>query len=417
MWRRSHRSVPGGAPVYPEHVRAISVEERRARLARRHYLAPASRARDAVDVGRGLAGLHATTPSSVYLAAWARVEGFSVAAMDKALYADRTLVKHLAMRRTLFTFPVDDLAEVQAGASRRVADSEGRRLAREVERAGLHRDGSAWLEAAGRAVLEVLDDGRELTSSQLREEVPLLEGSIAYGAGRSWGADVPVGPRVLTVLSAQGRIVRASNDGAWTTSRPRWTSMPAWTGQAVPDMPAREGLSALVGRWLAAFGPGTLRDLTWWLGGTLGATRRALADLGAVEVDLDGQVGFVLPDDLEPVPAVEPWAALLPELDPTVMGWAERDWYLGEHRPELFDRTGNAGNTAWWDGRIVGGWSQSPEGDVTVVMLEDVGSEAAATLEAEAARLTEWLGKVRVPGRYPSPLSRRVAAGEGRRGT
>jgi hypothetical protein len=389
----------------------MSVEDRRARLARRHRLAPEARATDVVEAARSLVCLHATTPSSVYLSAWARVDGFSVAAMDKALYADRTLVKHLAMRRTLFAFPTVDLEAVQAGASRRVAESEHRRLAREVEKAGLYDDGEAWLDAAKRAVLETLDDGAELTSTELREQVPLLQGSIAYGAGKRWGGQMPLAPRVLTVLSAEGHVVRAGNDGPWTTSRPRWASMRAWTGQPLRHLDAAEGLATLVRGWLAAFGPGTLQDIKWWLGGTVTATRRALADIGAVEVDLDGTSGYVLHDDLDPVEPVAPWAALLPELDPATMGWFDRDWYLGEHRPEIFDRNGNGGNTVWWEGRIVGGWAQSPAGEVVVELLEAVGREGRQAVEAEAGRLTDWLAGTRVTGRYPSALTKRAAGG------
>ncbi len=60
----------------------------------------------------------------------------------------------------------------------------------------------------------------------------------------------------------------------------------------------------------------------------------------------------------------EPSAALLPTLDPTTMGWKERDWYLGEHASLLFDSNGNAGPTVWWDGRVVGGWSQRRDGEI-----------------------------------------------------
>ncbi len=390
-------------------MQVVGIDERRARLARRHHLAPEAKAGEVVEAARSLVCLHATTPSTVYLSAWARVDGFTLAAMDSALYSDRTLVKHLAMRRTLFAFPTDDLGAVQAGASARVADAEGRRLVREVEKAGVHRDGAAWLDKAKRAVMEVLADGRELTSTDLRREIPLLEGSIAYGQGKRWGGQVPLGPRVLTVLSAEGQVVRASNDGAWTVSRPRWASMRAWTGQQVPAVDPGDALATLVRGWLTAFGPGTLQDIKWWFGGTLGTIRRALVDIGAVEVALDCTTGFLLPDDLGPTEPVSPWAALLPEMDPTTMGWFERDWYLGEHRPQLFDSAGNAGNTAWWDGRIVGGWHQSASGEVHIELLEDIGREGGAALETEAARLTGWLGGTRVTGRYPSPLAKRVA--------
>jgi hypothetical protein len=163
----------------------------------------------------------------------------------------------------------------------------------------------------------------------------------------------------------------------------------------------------MVAAWLRAFGPGTDVDLKWWLGSTLTAVRRALADVRAVAVDLDGRTGYVLPDDVDAVATpVAPWVALLPSLDPTTMGWTERDWYLGPHKGHVFDRNGNAGPTIWCDGRIVGGWRQRATGEVEVQCLEDVGRQATRAIEAEAAALTTWLGGVRVQPRFPSPLCR-----------
>jgi Winged helix DNA-binding domain len=385
-------------------VRKIDVAERRARLARRHRLAPAHRAADVVEAARSMACLHGTDPATIYLSAWARVDGMAAADLDRALYADRSLVKHLAMRRTLWVFPRDALAVAQAGASNRVADAECRRLVRDVERAGLHDAGERWLAQASEQVVGALAGGREATSSELRGEIPLLEGAIVYGEGKSWGGPVPVGPRVLTTLSAAGRIVRASNDGAWTASRPRWTAMSAWLGEEIAPLSEAQGVAGLVERWLRAFGPGTAADVKWWLGSTVTAVRRALGDLEAVEADLDGQTGYLLPDDLEPSDPVEPWAALLPPLDPTTMGWYERGWYLGPYKDQLFDTSGNAGPTVWWDGRIVGGWRQSEDGEVVPQPLEDVGADGMRAIEAEAARLTAWLGGVRILPRFPSPL-------------
>lgn len=384
----------------------VAEAERRARLARRHRLAPGHRAPDVVEAARSMVCLHATDPATVHLSARARVEGMAVDDMERALYADRTLVKHLAMRRTLFVFPHESLSFVQAGASDRVAAAERRRLVREVERAGLRDDGERWLSQASEQVLSALADGREASSSELRDELPLLAGAITYGEGKSWGGAAPVGPRVLTTLSAAGRIMRATNDGGWAVSRPRWASVEAWLGAPLAARPAAEGVAWLVEGWLRAFGPGTEADIRWWLGSTLGAVRTALADLDAVEVDLGGRTGYLLPDDLEPTPAPGPWAALLPSLDPTTMGWYERDWYLGAHRDLLFDRAGNAGPTAWWDGRVVGGWLQSEEGEVVLELLEEVGAEGRRALNAEAQRLGRWLGGKRVLPRFPSPLLR-----------
>lgn len=385
----------------------IDVRERRARLARRHRIAPAFRADDAVDAASSVVALHGTDPGTIFLSAWARVDGFSVRDLETALYDERSLVKHLAMRRTLWVLPRDVLPQAQAAASSRVAATERKRLIADVEKAGLFTDGTTWLDDACNQVLDALADGRERTSSELRAELPVLEGSIVYGEGRKWGGAAPIGPRVLTVLSASGQVVRASNDGGWTISRPRWTSMEAWLGSPLSSMPEREAMAGLVERWLRAFGPGTLADLKWWTKSTVAAVRRALADVEAVEVSLDdGERGYVLPDDVEATEDVDPWVALLPPLDPTTMGWTQREWYVGAYKELLFDTAGNAGPTAWCNGRIVGGWRQREDGSVELQLLEKLPRREMSALTARADELTEWFGGVRVLPRFPSPLSK-----------
>jgi hypothetical protein len=393
------------------HVRQVSDSERRHRLARRHALASGHRAADALAATRAMTVLHATEAPSVYLSLWARVDGLSVADVDRALYDDRSLVKQLAMRRTLFVFPRELLPAAWGCASARVARALRTRFAKEIEQAGVARDGAAWLAAAQAATLARLADGSELSARQLREQVAELDGRLDIGRG-AYAANVSVAPRVLTQLGVEGRIVRGRNGGHWRTARPQWTAMETWLGEVPEPLKEREGYAELVRRWLTTFGPGTESDIVWWLGSTRTAVRAALADVGAVEVALDGAgldgsgTGWVLPDDallLEaPEPDVEPWAALLPVLDPTVMGWKERDFYLGAYAPMLFDTNGNAGTTAWWDGRVVGCWVQDPDGVVVLNLLEDVGAEARAALAAEAERLTAWLDGHRVSTVYPS---------------
>ncbi len=137
---------PGLSPWQDAAMRTIDVGERRARLARRHRLAPGHRAGDVEEATERMVCLHATDPATVYLSAWARVDGMTVPDMERALYDDRSLVKHLAMRRTLFVFPRATLSVAQAGASNRVADAERRRLIRDVEKAGLQKERCALAE-------------------------------------------------------------------------------------------------------------------------------------------------------------------------------------------------------------------------------------------------------------------------------
>jgi hypothetical protein len=387
-------------------VRSFTVDERRARLARRHLLTTAPGTGSIADVTSQLVGLHATDPATPYLSLWARMPGFEVGDLEAALYRDRSVLKHLAMRRTLWVLTAGDLTAVQAAASDRVAANERKRLIADVQKAGIADDGEKWLGRASKAVLAHIHQRGPTSARELRTALPELAGDHDPAPGKRWGGATPVAPRVLTVLGVEGFLVRGPNDGTWTTSRPRWASASAWLG-AAGDPTAAEAARALVIRaWLHAFGPATVNDVKWWFGNTLTWARDGLRDVGAVEVEVHGTRGVALPDDLEPESDVGPWCALLPCLDVTTMGWQDRDWYLGEHRGQVFDTNGNAGPTAWCNGRVVGGWRQDAEGRVVLQLLEDVGAKASKALARKADELTDWLGGVRINPRFPSPLSK-----------
>ncbi|OBI05399.1 hypothetical protein A5715_02815 [Mycolicibacter heraklionensis] len=395
-------------------MRVFTVAERRNRLARRHFLTPDTD--QPIDrIAATLVGLHATDPATPYLSLWARRPDFAVADLNDALYEKRSLVKHLAMRRTLWVFDPADLPAVQAAASDRVADTERRRLIADVAKAGVADDGEQWLDRAGAAVLAHLDSNGPASSIALRTALPELAGTYDPAPGKSYGGQTHLAPRALTVLGAQGHIVRGPNDGGWTSSRPRWATTRSWLGERGVPMTAEPAQTQLIGTWLRAFGPATAEDIRWWFGTTKTVVRKALSAIGAVDVDLHGTPGFALPDDLEPDPEPEPWGALLPGLDVTTMGWYQRDWYLGEHRGQLFDNNGNAGPTVWWNGRIVGGWCQDAAAKVQLQLLEDPGRAARSLLEKRAQELTAWLDGVRVPPRFPSPLVKAGATAAKRR--
>ena len=307
---------------------SITDDQRRARLGRRHGLAEPLASVEAAAAA--MTCLHATEPASVHLAAFARC-GAGVDAIDRALYDDRTVVKQLAMRRTVFAFPRDLLPAVWGSAAARVATQQRAQLGRDVAKAGITDDGPRWVEETTTAVLTLLHDRGPMTTAELRAALPALEARLVISPGKKYGGEFPVAPRVLTTLAASGVIVRGPNEGGWKTSRPRWTPTADWVDVG-PPLSEQDGYAALVRSWLHTFGPGTETDLVWWLGATKAAVRRALADVGAVEVRLAHGTGWLLPDDLGPDHPVDPWAALLPALDPTTMGWKDRAFYLGEPR-------------------------------------------------------------------------------------
>jgi Winged helix DNA-binding domain len=381
----------------------ISDAQRRTRLARRHAVAPQHRVTDPVAAARAVVALHATEAASVHLAVAARVDGASVADVDEALYEERSLVKQLAMRRTLFAFPRDLLPAALGSSSERVATALVSRVTRAIVDNGLATDGAAWLDEASRSVEDAVSRAGALSNAEIREAVPMVRGQVKVGTGK-WGQAVPVSPWVCSLLGLRGRLTRGMPIGDWPNPRSRWQPMDDWLGGPVEPWDARSGYAELVRRWLARFGPGTEDDVVWWLGATKGILRTALADADAVEVDLDdGRVGYVLPDDVDDDPDVAPWAALLPVLDATTMGWKSRRFYLDPDDVHfLFDTNGNAGTTAWWNGQVVGCWVQEADGEVRVVTRHTLDPEARAGLEAEAARLTEWMGGTTIRSVYAS---------------
>jgi hypothetical protein len=399
-------------------IRPVGVAERRARLAARHHLTPraATVPGPLVSTVADIIGLHGTDPASVYLSAWART-GAARADIEHALYAERTLIRMLGMRRTVFVVPAGLVPVIQAACTDQIGEKMRRDLARRVEESGIAADGANWLKEVGEATVRALAARGSATGNELAQDEPRLRAQIVYAADKSYGGPVNVTTRLLTLLSAEGLIVRGRPRGGWTSSQFTWAlPIPGAPDQTRPAAAAAR--AELARRWLHGFGPAPRADLQWWTGWTAGQVKQALDQLEITEVDLDGTPGVMLAADQEAPPAAAPWAALLPALDPTAMGWRDRAWYVGEHAPALFDRSGNIGPTAWWDGRIVGGWAHRKDGEIAVRLLEDAGTEASAALAAEAQRLRAWIeadpnhpknAKTLITPRFRTPLERELA--------
>jgi Winged helix DNA-binding domain len=387
----------------------MDVAERRGRLVLRHRLTPHARTTSALEAARSVVVLHSTDAVTVFLSVHARTSGVRPADIERELYEDRTLVRILGMRRTLFVVPRELVPVVYAACTGTIAARERRRLEKMIEDSGISTRPAAWLGRASRAALRVLEARGEAFTADLTKEVPVLAKRLRFGVGTRLEVTQSVGSRVLPQLAMERKIVRGPPRGTWVNGQYRWVPMESWLGRGVDEMDPEAAQAELLRNWLAAFGPATETDVRWWTGWTAREARAALAAVPHEDVDLDGAPGFVLADDLDPTDAPEPSAALLPTLDPTTMGWKERDWYLGPHAAILFDSNGNAGPTVWWDGRVVGGWSQRRDGEIVFRLLEDVGREAVRAVEAEAERVAEWLGDKRFSPGFLPPFQRELA--------
>jgi hypothetical protein len=360
--------------------------------------------------------VHSTDAASVVLAMWARLADRACGAeeVERALYEDRTLLRLMGMRRTMFVVDRAHAPLVHAACSLTVAARERAKLLKYMEESGVGgQRREAWLAKAEAAALDALSARGPLTAPELAAADPRLNAELVLSPGKKYEARMKIASRVLTVLAAEGRTVRTRPRGSWASTQFRWATMEDWAGGPLAALEAHAAEAGLARAWLRAYGPASPEDLKWWTGWSGAQTKRALAgeDIAPCVLD-DGADGVVLADDLDAAAAPGPWVALLPALDATPMGWKRRGFYLGAHAERVFDVNGNVAPTVWCDGRIVGGWTRRPDGDVVFALLEDIGSEARDAVAAEAAALTPRLGDATLAPRARgyAPVERELLA-------
>jgi hypothetical protein len=272
----------------------------------------------------------------------------------------------------------------------------------------LPRDPANWLAELEADVLAYLAKVDDASTAELGDAVPGLQTLVDNGSGK-WTRRAPISSRVLVTLAMDGHIVRGRPAGTWCSSQYRWALSTSWFSGPKKDTAALDAEHDLLRAYVDAFGPVTFTDMRWWTGWTVAKLKRTIASLSLQRVSLDrGEEGFVLEVD-SPTDSQIGCASLLPGLDSTSMGWKERDWYLGDHGPALFDRNGNAGPSVWWRGRMVGAWAQRPDGQVVTGLLDDVGAEAERAIRERADELARWLEGVVVAPRFRTPLERSLS--------
>src|SRR3984957_514505 len=265
----------------------VDVAARRGRLVERQLLgAPVSSVGEVADA---LVALHATDPVTVYLSARARSR-CAVDEVDAALYEERAVVRMLGMRRQM----EKDLAGGGVGDG----------------------DAGGWLRSVEDGVLRSLAArGGGASGAQLSADEPRLRTQLSFSPDKAYGGTAYITSRVLVLIAAEGRMVRGRRRGGWSSGQFEWFLPETWlrrdTGASVPvgggasaaagdpEGAAGAARAELARRWLTTFGPAPVSDLQWWAGWTGTQTKAALAALPVTEVDLDGQPGVALADDLD----------------------------------------------------------------------------------------------------------------------
>ena len=233
---------------------------------------------------------------------------------------------------------------------------------------------------------------------------PSSQGRVELAVGKAYGANVPIAPRVLDPARRRGA------DRARPQRRPLADLPPAvdarcgpgWASEPVPLPEPHEGYAELVRRWLRTFGPGTAADIQWWLGATVGAVRRRWPTSGAVEVVARRRrrPAGCCPTTSTPAADVEPWAALLPVLDPTVDGLEGARLLPRRRTRRPLRHQRQRRHHRLVDGRVVGCWVQDADGVVagrTCSRTSARRARAALDGGGRAARPPGWTASGSAP--------------------
>jgi hypothetical protein len=386
-------------------VHVITDEVRRARLAQRHRLLPRLRTDDVVRIAEDVVALHSTDPVTVMLSTMVRMEHPSIAAVEEVVYGQRALIRHHAMRRTLWLATPETTRLMHAAATRKLVPPARRQLQRMLSAAGVP-DPESWLEEARSQVLDHLHAHGPTTAREIGRQVPGVRVPLQLAAGKSYASTQGAHSQLITLLGFQGDLLR-TRPSSWITGAYAYAATEDWLPGGLGELDEASAATELARRWLRRFGPATTTDLQWWMGWTLGLTRQALEGCGAVAVTLAGGPGWLAADD-EPVDEPEPWVAVLPGLDPATMGWKQRSWYLPDAALEAFDSVGNGGPTLWVDGRIVGAWAQDKQGAVHLHYFEQVAAVRRREIDARVADLQAMVGDTRFAVRFPGGVGRHL---------
>ncbi|MBV1855335.1 winged helix DNA-binding domain-containing protein [Catellatospora tritici] len=313
-----------------------------------------------------LAGMQAQAPNPPYVGLWARLAGFAPEQLSQ-LVTERKVVRIALMRGTIHLVTAADCLllrpVVQPVLDRGLRNTYGRQLV------GLDLDEVA---AYGRELVEQ----RPLTFAELGEQL----------AGR-WpdhAADA-----LAPVVRTRVPLVQVPPRGLWNTSgQAAHTSAETWLGAALPQPSVDEAVL----RYLAAYGPASVRDAQAWSGLTrLREVFDRLLPRLVTCTDESGTTLYDLPDAPRPAADTPAPVRLLGEFDNMLLSYADRTRVLSEpHRARVFTVNGIIRATVLVDGYVAGMWRLARDRDtaaVTVELFQPVSPAIQDEIVAEAAAL------------------------------
>jgi hypothetical protein len=311
-------------------------------------------------VGR-LAGMQAQEPGPPYLGLWSRLEGFDAGELTEAIER-REVVRAALMRGTLHLMPSGDFLRLRAAIAPAVGEGMLRVLGKRAE--GIDVD---ELVAEGRALFEESD---ALSAKAMRDSL----------AERHPEADVRA---LAAVVRTQLPLVRVPDGGRWGfTPKAPFTDAERWLGKPLRKSADRK---ELVRRYLAAFGPATVKDAEAWSG--VEGLAPAFEGLDGF-ADEKGRELFDLAEAPRPGEDVEAPVRLLPEFDNLLLAHADRRRVIADsHREHLTSKNLRVRATVLVDGTVAAFWRTEGTSRLVVEPLRGLKAAERRAIEEEASGL------------------------------
>jgi hypothetical protein len=359
----------------------FTARDLRARRLRRHLLSTAPEEPTPAGVVRAMHAAHAQVMSAAEVSVALRLPGSTRRTVRDAL-ADDTLTKTFGPRGTVHLVPTRDLA-VWTSA---LADVPRPRSPFAPDVRMTDEQTAEVVSAMGAALLE-----GELTIDELDEEVVARAGS--------WAGDL-VMPAFQTFWPRwRQAVASAAHAGVLVFGRDRGRQVtytnPRRRDPSFAPAPVEQARQDLLRGYLRAYGPATPAHLARWLTAPVDWCGRLFADVGAEEVEAEGQTAYVAPGDVE-VDELDRSVRLLPYFDALSVGFAPREVMFPGRAFERALARGQAGNypVVLVDGAVQGVWHQRRSGrrvHVTVETWGRFGAGRVRELEAQVERLGEVL--------------------------
>lgn len=380
---------------------SVTLAQARHFILQKNYLST-RQVSDLSQLVQDIVALPADPSTTSFLAIQARLANFSPDDLLTALERARLLLKNSLMRGAPFIIKADHYPTFYAATARQ----RNKDFNAEFRLWGIEHN--ADIEALGDLIVPMVSD-MPLDIKTIMAQLPV--GSVKRLTQTSRGGRVTETTNVVLALRwlvANGRLYAANRSTDWRSESPVYGLLNHWYPDldltAVPS--EAEAQKTLVRRYLAAFGPATEADVSFWTGFGKSETARAIGALAGemTMAMVQGSSGILLLlksqiDALRSIdPPAEPVVNVLPADDPFVIAHrASRARYFSNQtlQRRVFNSAGAAKPTILVNGQIVGlwGWDQSAaQSTLTWQLLTEVDPAVITLIEAEIERVAEFVG-------------------------